>query len=290
MRRSPGASRRRCSRCRASPSARSLAGRIRWGNVGRLAALLVAIPLAVVLVTRLAVRDRRRELPTPRHAAPRRRAPDRRRRGRAERRCARPAPGRPRGRGRTAAVPSAERGARAAAAPARGRAAPRTRAESRRARARPRTPAPPATPPRRRCRARRRRPQRRHRPVGELGPERRPRLTPQPRAPRASARCRRAGRRSSRPGVRDGDDRAQAPPSGARAPPAARSARVYIASACSWTSNGFTDSAQSPSSSCAPVFSDRMIMPLRVLTSGPSLETRFIPSHIAFTSSRSKCL
>ena len=43
------------------------------------------------------------------------------------------------------------------------------------------------------------------------------------------------------------------------------------------------DSEYSPSSSCAPVFSPRIETPLRSLTSGPSLATRFMPSNIALT-------
>ena len=52
-------------------------------------------------------------------------------------------------------------------------------------------------------------------------------------------------------------------------------------------SKGFTDSAYSPSSSCAPVFSERIETPSRSLTIGPSLATRFMPSNIALTSSTS---
>jgi hypothetical protein len=62
---------------------------------------------------------------------------------------------------------------------------------------------------------------------------------------------------------------------------------AWIESAVSWMSNGLTESANSPSSSCAPVFSDRIETPLRSLTSGPSLATRFMPSNIALTSSTS---
>ena len=60
--------------------------------------------------------------------------------------------------------------------------------------------------------------------------------------------------------------------------PAAARARRAIASACPSTSNGFTDSAQSPSSSCAPAFSERMRTPSRSFTSGASLATRLSPS------------
>ena len=45
--------------------------------------------------------------------------------------------------------------------------------------------------------------------------------------------------------------------------------------------------SNSPSSSCAPVFSERIETPSRWFTSGPSLATRFIPSNIALTSSTS---
>ena len=62
---------------------------------------------------------------------------------------------------------------------------------------------------------------------------------------------------------------------------------AWIESASSWMSNGFTLSANSPSSSCAPVFSDRIDTPARWFTSGPSFATRFIPSNIALTSSTS---
>ena len=44
-----------------------------------------------------------------------------------------------------------------------------------------------------------------------------------------------------------------------------------MASAWSWTSKGLTDSENSASSSCAPVFSDSSETPLRSLTSGPLL-------------------
>ena len=47
----------------------------------------------------------------------------------------------------------------------------------------------------------------------------------------------------------------------------------WIASACPATSNGLTDSAQSPSSSCAPAFSERMSTPSRSFTSGASFAT-----------------
>ena len=56
------------------------------------------------------------------------------------------------------------------------------------------------------------------------------------------------------------------------------------------TSNGFTLTAHSPSSSWAPAFSDRISTPSRSFRSGASLETRFSPSKIAFTSSTSNCL
>ncbi len=62
---------------------------------------------------------------------------------------------------------------------------------------------------------------------------------------------------------------------------------AWIESASSWMSNGLTDSANSPSSSWAPVFSDRIETPARSFTSGPSFATRFMPSNIAFTSSTS---
>ena len=71
----------------------------------------------------------------------------------------------------------------------------------------------------------------------------------------------------------------------------ARSAGIvsaaWIESASSWMSNGLTDSAYSPSSSWAPVFSDRIETPARSLTIGPSLATRFMPSNIALTISTS---
>ena len=63
------------------------------------------------------------------------------------------------------------------------------------------------------------------------------------------------------------------------APPPARRRRM-----------GFTVSAQSPSSSCAPVFSESTRTPSRSLTSGASLATRFMPSKIAFTRRTSYCL
>ena len=62
---------------------------------------------------------------------------------------------------------------------------------------------------------------------------------------------------------------------------------AWIESAISWMSNGLTESACSPSSSWAPVFSDRIETPWRALTTGPSLATRFIPSNIALTRSTS---
>src|SRR5436190_15450124 len=64
----------------------------------------------------------------------------------------------------------------------------------------------------------------------------------------------------------------------------------WIASACPCTSNGFTVSAHSPSSSCAPAFSERMSTPSRPFTSGASFETRLSPSKTAFTSNASYCL
>ena len=62
---------------------------------------------------------------------------------------------------------------------------------------------------------------------------------------------------------------------------------VWMASACSWMSNGFTVSANSPSSASAPAFSDRISTPSRSFTSGASFAIRFMPSKIAFTSSTS---
>ena len=56
------------------------------------------------------------------------------------------------------------------------------------------------------------------------------------------------------------------------------------------TSNGLTVSAKAPSSSCAPVFSERTSTPSRSFTSGASFATRFRPSKIAFTSRTSYCL
>ena len=56
------------------------------------------------------------------------------------------------------------------------------------------------------------------------------------------------------------------------------------------TSNGLTVSAHSPSSSCAPAFSERTSTPSRSFTSGASFATRFMPSKIAFTSRTSYCL
>ena len=53
---------------------------------------------------------------------------------------------------------------------------------------------------------------------------------------------------------------------------------AWIACACSSRSNGFTDSAHGPSSSCAPAFSERISTPSRSLTSGASFATRFSPS------------
>ena len=62
---------------------------------------------------------------------------------------------------------------------------------------------------------------------------------------------------------------------------------AWIESASAWMSNGLTLRACSPSSSWAPVFSERIETPSRSLTIGPSLATRFIPSNIALTSSTS---
>src|SRR5262249_35764213 len=64
----------------------------------------------------------------------------------------------------------------------------------------------------------------------------------------------------------------------------------WSASAWPATSKGLTLTAQGPSSSCAPAFSESTSTPSRVLTSGASFATRFNPSYTAFTSSTSNCL
>ena len=86
------------------------------------------------------------------------------------------------------------------------------------------------------------------------------------------------------------DDLAQAVGAQARAPRRSIVSARWIVSACSWMSNGLTVRVQSPSSSWAPVFSESITTPSRVLTAGASLATRFMPSKIEFTTSRSNCL
>ena len=215
--------------------------RVRWGNVGRLAALLAAAALIALGHGPPARRPRRRRPRSPglraappaparcssRRPGPRRAKP---RAERAERRRTRrqPAPRRTRG-AKRAARGGRRRWPREAAGTRHGapsRSATGARRPASRASSRPST-------------------------AGRLRPASVPRTAP---AVPASPRCPRSWSSTQSPGSRAVTIRLRPSARQERSSADIVSAR-WIASACSCTSNGFTDSANSASSSCAPVFS-----------------------------------